>query len=85
MKTKADLEEELAAARTRIAELEGMVSAYQFALQQLDRPQPIQPYNPPSPWYHFDTWPGLGSQPGQPVWSNTSAPGVYTLDTNPIE
>jgi hypothetical protein len=40
MKTKAELEEELALLRLRVAELEGAVEAYRYALAQTPPPQP---------------------------------------------
>lgn len=46
MMTKAELEAEITRLRIRVAELEGAVAAYQYALSQ----------NPPQPLTTADTW-----------------------------
>lgn len=61
MKTKAELEAEVNDLKVRVAELEGQVSAYQYALTQVNRPEPA-----PMPYYPSTTW----------TWPDTTFPNV---------
>jgi hypothetical protein len=50
MKTKAELEAEINDLKVRVAELEGMVAAYQFTLERVKVEQPVVPYQSWTPW-----------------------------------
>lgn len=63
MKTKAELEEEITYLSYRVAALEGAVTAYRYALEQVSKP--VEPT-----YTDFSTWPGLG----QMQWYPTTAP-----------
>jgi hypothetical protein len=72
MKTKAELEAEINDLKVRVAELEGQVTAYQYAFSLVNKPEPVNPYQP------FDTWPDLN-----PSWYKvTSAPFNFNTTTH---
>ena len=57
MKTKSELEAEINDLKVRVAELEGMVEAYQFTLERVKVKQPVDPRHPWSTWPLDDfTW-----------------------------
>jgi len=56
MQTKAELEAELARLRVRVAELEGAVAAYQYALTQVNKPE-TYPYYTGATWVWPETVP----------------------------
>lgn len=74
MKTKAELEAEINDLKVRVAELDGAVAAYQFALAQVKQ----ETYMPANPYQPFDTWPGLN--PGWYTSPNVILPNTTTYN-----
>lgn len=59
-RTKAELEEEISYLSHRVAALEGAITAYRYALEQVSAP-------PPAPVHPYEVWPGLGHMQWYPV------------------
>lgn len=75
MQTKAELEAEISRLRERVAELEGAVAAYQYALSQINKPEPL-PYYPATDQWRW-TFPNVTTSP--------TFPGTFTYNLDTTE